>query len=105
MIIHNATFMIEKEREGEFVKWLAERLDSVIEPPALNPRVSAMREAGGVDYRQAEAQSVAFQLEFPTLETARDWSSRKFGPLAAEFAEAFGPNAMAFTSLFETIRL
>lgn len=103
MFIHNATFMIEKEREQEFLKWLVARVDRLVTPPALNPRLSTMREAGGLDYQQAEAQSVAFQLEFPDFGTASLWRADRFEPVAKEFAEHFGPNAMTFCSIFEQI--
>ncbi|MDE6391725.1 MAG: DUF4286 family protein [Muribaculaceae bacterium] len=109
MVIHNATFMMEREREGEFIDWLrglvageglfAESLRG------RRVRLSAMREAGGVDYRQAEAQSVAFQVEFDSIEEARKWSREALPTVAARFEEHFGPQAMVFTSVFEEISL
>lgn len=101
MIIHNATFMIVKERESEFVDWFRENVGMLGE--LRDPRLSAMREAGGVDYRQAEAQSVAFQCEFASIGEARLWSAGRFAELAALFEERFGPEAMVFTSLFEIL--
>lgn len=100
--------MIRREREAEFLKWLRGRLSGVAEglsEGTTGMRVSAMREAGGVDYREAEAQTVAFQVEFHTIEEARLWNARKFSTLAAEFEEAFGPDAMVFVSMFEEMGL
>lgn len=101
MLIHNATFMMECRREAEFIEWFKENL------PALgslsNPRLSCMREAGGIDYRHAEAQSVAFQTEFSDIEQAHAWSESKFASLAANFEEKFGPQAMVFVSIFEAM--
>lgn len=109
MVIHNATFMMEREKEAEFVDWLrgcvlgggqfAESLRG------RRVRMSAMREAGGVDYRQAEAQSVAFQVEFESIEDARKWSREALPSVAARFEERFGPQAMVFTSVFEEMPL
>ena len=101
MIIHNATFMIPLDREAELVDWLRLRL-SVVDS-LQNPRVSAMREAAGVDYRQAEAQSVAFQTEFPTIEEARAWNKSVFVEIAEDFQKAFAPHAMVFHSIFEQL--
>lgn len=99
--------MMEREMEGEFVAWLREELKGLAGADGRSglrsPRISAMREAGGVDYRQAEAQSVAFQTEFHTVEDARRWSREVFSALAARFEEKFGPQAMVFTSIFEEL--
>lgn len=117
MVIHNASFMMEREKEKEFVSWLRRELESagIIGTTdeygresggfSLRPRVSAMREAGGVDYREAEAQSVAFQVEFSTVGEAKEWNRDVFSTIAARFEEKFGPQAMVFTSIFEEIGL
>lgn len=108
-MIHNATFMMEREREGEFIDWLrgcvAEEGSFAESLRGRRVRLSAMREAGGVDYRQAEAQSVAFQVEFDSIEEARKWSREALPSVAARFEERFGPQAMVFTSVFEEISL
>lgn len=105
MVIHNASFMMKREREGEFVVWINSKLAQMDfrDWKASGPALSAMREAGGVDYCKAEAQTVAFQVEFPDVESARRWSRERFADLAAAFDEAFGPDAMVFTSLFERL--
>ena len=109
MVIHNATFMMEREREGEFIDWLRGLVageESFAESlRGRRVRLSAMREAGGVDYRQAEAQSVAFQVEFDSIEETREWSREALPSVAARFEERFGPQAMVFTSVFEEISL
>ncbi len=95
--------MIEREREGEFVRWLRGELAGLGLADAPGARVTAMREAGGVDYREADGQTVAFQLEFQDIEAARKWGSDVFAPLSARFEKGFGPNALAFTSVFEMV--
>ena len=105
MYIHNVTFMILPGREKELLGWLSGRLDSIVVPPAVNPRVSTMREAGGVSCRDAEAQSVAFQLEFPTFDEARRWGAEVLPEVSGEFVRCFGPDAMTFASIFEEMPL
>lgn len=109
MVIFNATFMIEGSREREFVDWLWKEMPSAM-PMGYGRngwdyglQVSAMREAGGVDYRQAEAQSVSVQMRFADIAAARLWARGKFASLAARFEEAFGPQGMVFTSIFEVL--
>lgn len=107
MIIHNATFMVRKEMEAEVILWLKGEIakmetgDNAGMGEGFNPRVSAMREAGGVSHEHADAASVAFQVEFPSVSSAKIWSERSFEKLAADFDSKFGPEGMVFTSLFE----
>ncbi len=101
MVIFNSSFMIEREREGEFLNWLRGEIAGRKGVAAM--RVSAMREAGGVDYREAEGQTVAFQVEFERIEEARKWGREVFATLASRFEERFGPQALVFTSIFEEV--
>ena len=101
-IIFNASFLIPRNREVELVAFLRREI-ALIEAPEA--QLSVMRESGGVDYRQAEAQSVAFQTVHPSLEAAREWGSSVFPQLAARFEENFAPEGMVFVSLFQKIKL
>lgn len=109
MIIHNATFMVEKERESEVILWLKgeiarmEKSSDAAMGEGRNPRVSAMREAGGVSHEHADAASIAFQVEFPDMAAAKIWGERSFGKMADAFTAKFGQQTMVFTSLFEVI--
>ncbi|MDE6027302.1 MAG: DUF4286 family protein [Muribaculaceae bacterium] len=109
MIIHNATFMVRKEMEAEVILWLKGKI-ARMENDAVagmgegkNPRVSAMREAGGVSHEHADAASLSFQVEFPSAASAKIWGERSFQKLAADFDSKFGPEGMVFTSLFEVV--
>lgn len=95
--------MIECEREEAFIRWFRTRLPQL--GKLTSPRLSAMREAGGIDYTHAEAQSVAFQCEFASVEEAMKWRNEIFSEVAADFMSQFSPNAMVFTSIFEEISL
>lgn len=95
--------MIDRHREAEFIHWLRSEMSGL--GPLLNPRLSAMREAGGIDYTLAETQSVALQSEFDNVTEATLWRDTCFADLAVAFTEKFGPEAMVFTSIFEAIHL
>jgi len=100
MVIFNCSFMIEMAREEEFLTWIRAQIAARGMGGGV---LSAMREAGGVDYREAESHTVAYQREFPSIGAARLWGRERFAPLAAAFEENFGPQAMVFTSIFERI--
>ena len=86
-------------REREFLAWLGPELRRLGADDAatagMSWRVTTMREAGGVVYRQAEAST----------EAARAWGADVFASVAARFEEKFGPEAMVFTSIFETVEI
>ncbi|MDE6717692.1 MAG: DUF4286 family protein [Muribaculaceae bacterium] len=103
MIIHNATFMVKKALEPRVVAWLKEEIAATDTGAGYAPRISAMREAGGVSHEHADAASVAFQLEFPDIDSARCWSAQTFDGIADRFTAAFGGESMVFTSLFEIL--
>lgn len=87
------------------MNWLRDkiaRLEADGKLPA-HSRVTAMREAGGVDYTLAEAQTVAWQTEFHTHEEARQWNSEVFADIAAEFEHLYAPQALVFNSIFRDI--
>lgn len=101
MLIHNATFMISPSRGEEFVDWflpLARKAG-----PEGKCRVSVMRQAGGTAASDGQALSFAFQAEFDTMAEIEDWSARRLRPLVAAFERRFAPEAMVFTSVFETL--
>lgn len=108
MVIHNATFMVRKELENDLILWLKGEIARMEGGKAgmgegCNPRVSAMREAGGVSHLHADAASIAFQVEFPSEASAKIWAERAFNPLVVAFDDKFGPEGMVFTSLFEVV--
>lgn len=101
MVIHNASFMVEHDREEDLLAWLRGRLKEIPVPGQM--QVSAMREAGGADCSRAEAQTVSFQVRFESIDGAREWSRDVFAGLAAEFERRYAPQALVFTSIFEII--
>ncbi|MBD5340249.1 MAG: DUF4286 family protein [Muribaculaceae bacterium] len=101
MLIHNATFMVEPQRGAEFLEWFAPLAHKA--GPEGKSRLSVMRQAGGAVAGEAQALSVAFQGEFDTMEEIELWTSKRLNPLVAAFQRRFAPDAMVFTSIFETI--
>ncbi len=99
--------MTEKSREAAAIAWLKEKIADMTRRDAFgggwNPRISAMREAGGISHEEADAASIAFQVEFEDAGSARSWSLREISALAEEFARRFGAESMVFTSLFEVV--
>ena len=116
MVIYNCTFMMLREKEGEFLDWFRAGVGALTAPEAPgegsrvgfepgNPRLSALVSAGGISRDEAEAHSVAFQVEFVDEAQAQRWADARLGRLCAAFAEKFGPEAMTFSSIFSCIDL
>ncbi len=114
MVIHNATFMVTRDREREFIDWFAgmrqeiERKSAGLHesealPMPSNMRLSAMREAGGQHHTAADAASISFQAEFFDVSEALEWRRRVMSDVVDSFEAAFGPEAMAFMSVFEEV--
>lgn len=103
MVIHNATFIVKREDEQKLIEWLKEFTLGVSPGLGTNPRISVMREAGGVRAHEGEAASVAYQMEFPDEKSAKAWNAEQFNRIADTFVSLFGADAMAFTSLFEVV--
>lgn len=103
MVIHNASFIVRKEDEPRLIEWLKEFTLGISRGEGTNPRISVMREAGGQRHDEADAASVAYQMEFPDEKSAKDWSLTQFERIASTFVSLFGTEALVFTSLFEVI--
>lgn len=114
MVIHNATFMVAREREREFIDWFAGMRrqialksaglhESESLPMPSHIRLSAMREAGGQHHTAADVASISFQAEFFDVEEALDWRRRVMSDVVDAFEAEFGPDAMVFMSVFEEV--
>lgn len=119
MLIHNTTFMMEPGRESEFLQWFRTQLPELTgtgggkDPDSTDeascggraPRLSALRMAAGQEAGEDQAHSVAFQMEFADIDTLVKWADGPLEAMAMRFMKHFGPNAVFFTSVFETIPL
>ena len=128
MVKLNASFIIERAREDEFLDWFEEKEDKArkerkerralkaseegrdSEPVkegddwaddfARKCEVLALRDANGEDYIDSESHTLAAQWKFFTLEDAREWRQRVLMPVMEEFMERFQPGCLYFTSIF-----
>ncbi len=105
MLIQNVSFIINLSHEEELLKWLRPHLGPAMQAGGINPRLSVMRATAGADDVAAHAQTIAFQTEFCDSATLQTWKTTVLLPLIAEFEKTFGPEAVAFTSVFETLPL
>lgn len=104
MLIYNTTFMMLPEREPEFISWFRTQLPALTES-GTSPRLSSLRAAGCAGHGQSEAQSVAFQMEFADRAELDNWASGPLNRVISLFEQQFGPEALTFSSIFETISI
>lgn len=93
--------MVDPQRGAEFLEWFAPLARKA--GPEGKSRLSVMRQAGGETAGETQALCVAFQGEFESMEDVAAWMSKRLRPLVAAFERRFSPDAMVFTSVFETI--
>lgn len=112
MIIHNATFMVERQVGAEFLDWFAPLAHKAA--PEGRAHLSVLREAGNINKKRGEEElhsvgadeeplSVAFQVEFESVEDMDKWIGSRFRPLAAAFERRYVNAGMIFTSVSERI--
>lgn len=66
-------------------------------------RVSILRKIGSEEELASQPASIAYQLEFETYSEIDLWVEKRLNPIRKAFQRNFGPEAMVFTSIFETI--
>ncbi len=93
--------MVDPQRGAEFLEWFAPLARKA--GPEGKSRLSVMRQAGGETAGETQALCVAFQGEFESMEDVAAWTSKRLRPLVDAFERRFAPDAMVFTSVFETI--
>ena len=104
MLIHNTTFMTEPGRESEFLQWFRTQMPELT-GDGTAPRLSALRMAAGQEAGEEQAHSMAFQMEFDDIVSLVQWADGPLQSVTLRFMKHFGPNAVFFTSVFETIPL
>ena len=116
MYIHNATFMIEARKGVEFLEWFAPLARKACKLPVRTDgkegeegeeefigHLSVLKEAQGHEPGSGEPLSVAFQVEFEDMSRLHEWREKRLRPLISAFERRFAPEAMVFTSVFESI--
>ncbi len=104
MYISNISFFVLPSRETEFIQWIRNEIAiHVAAGKGEEHSLSRLAESGNGEDEGDEARSVAYQVKFPTFEAAAGWRDNELMELAERFIQKFGPDAMFFTSIFETI--
>lgn len=101
MYIHNATFIVAPDREDELIDWLSTRVAKAA--AGAVSRLSVLRRLSDEEPEEKEAVSLAFQVEFSTMEEIERWVAESFNPLVSEFNNDFDSNGVVFCSVSETI--
>ena len=102
--IHNATFMVEKHEEDNLLQWLKPIAEAQYDNhDVMGGRISVLVEAGGSATADDEAQSIAFQLEFDSLQSLKEWESKVLPGIADEFEKKYTGRGLLFCSVFREI--
>ena len=108
MYISNITFVLHPEERDRFLSWLRSDLIPALfnpESPARSPRVQTVVEVAGQVPDSSHGLSIALQAEFDSVADAHLWTDNFLHPAAGKFTAAFGPDALYFQTLLETLPL
>lgn len=97
--------MMLHDREVEFISWITKRIPTLVKglDYADAPRLSTLFETGGEPFSDSEAQSVAFQIGFDTIEAVHEYADEVLAETIVAFEKEFGPEAVVFTSVFRSV--
>lgn len=108
MIIYNTTFIIDTTDYERFLKWIraavACRLMSA-PSAAQSIRIAAVTQIVGQHDIDAQPRSVALQAEFNSVVEAHHWADNTLSEVLLEYVEDFGPEALCFSTVMETIEV
>lgn len=105
--ICNITFIIHPAEEERFLKWMREEAFAklVNADGARTAKLMKVTEAGGEKPAPEHGLSIALHAEFTSESEAKTWHQRALTPILEEYAIAFGPDALFFTTLLESLNL
>lgn len=106
--IYNVTFVISPAVEGKFLDWVRDSLLSALfnaESPARNAALRKVIEAGGEKPGEDHGVSIALHAEFENESDARKWHDIFLAPELGKFTTDFGPDAVFFITLLESLPL
>ncbi len=98
MIIVNITFVVDVDRSEKVCAWLREKIVIELASQGMNPRACRI-----LNPEPDAASSVALQVELPDMSSAESWMGDKMINVLEEYEAEFGPQALFFHSLLETI--
>jgi hypothetical protein len=108
MFICNTTFVMAPEKEQEFLAWMRGEAAPKLfgeNSPAKNPRLQTVVEAGGEAPGPDHGLSIALQAEFVSKVMAHTWHDTVLLPVLGDYHKKFGPHAIFFVTLLETLPL
>lgn len=108
MVVYNITFVIEPQREEEFLTWMRSEAIARLfnqDSPASNPRLQTVIEAGGQKPDPDHGLSIALQAEFDSADHAHTWNDMTLPPVLGDFTAKFGPHALFFATLLDILPL
>ncbi len=107
MTIYNVTFMMERGLGEKFIAWMRGKSASLLseERGVAGARLQEVVEAPGESEFAEQALSIALQADFTDRESAHAWGRGALAEALAEYRNVFGPEALCFATILETIPL
>ncbi len=108
MYILNTTFIMHPDQRENFLAWMRSEAIAALfnaQSVAATPRLQTVVEVGGQAPDPTHGLSIALQAEFQSPDDAHTWISENFAPVAGKYTEKFGPHALFFQTLLETLPL
>lgn len=108
MYILNTTFVIHPEQREKFLSWMRSEAIAALfnaQSAAAAPRLQTVAEVCGQAPDPTHGLSIALQAEFQSPDEAHTWINDNFAPVAGKYTEKFGPHALYFQTLLETLPL
>lgn len=104
MLIHNITFLIESSRTEEFLRWMHSVGAPILRKGGSEAlSLSILREVEGEVNPPDRGVSIAAQSRFPDEEVFRAWEKDTLDAALAAYRDKFGPEALAFCTLLESL--
>ena len=106
--IYNVTFVMASDAEGLFLEWTRGNLLPALfnaESPARNAALRNVIEAGGEKPAEDHGVSIALHAEFDDEDNARKWHDVYLLPQLGKYTSTFGPDAVYFVTLLESLPL
>lgn len=108
MYIVNVTFVMAHEQHRRFLDWMQGEVVPALfgEDVAVhNPRLQTVIEVGGEKPGPEHGLSIALQADFDSEESAHGWNDTYLPGVLAGYHSEFGPQALFFVTLLESVAL
>ncbi len=103
MYIYNITFVTEPSRLEKLFDWIrTHALPRLEGDGACSPRLATIEKTAG---SESNAESVALQFEFSSLEDFERWEAARFVETMKDYSVAFAPEPLIFATLLRCLPL